>query len=257
MMDLHRLQRDMQRSIMTGSRDAPYVQGMDAEDQGQRIAIYVSAYRSRLQEALAHNFPMLQVHLGDAAFAALADEYITAHPSTFASIRLFGDELASWLGETRAREPWLGELASFEWRLGCAFDAPNDAPLSMGALANIAPDAWADLRFGFSRAAQRLTLATNAPELYAEASRGERISAERIEASAGHWLVWRQALSAHYRSMTAVEALAYDTLASGATFGETCARLLDVSDDDEVPLQAAACLKRWIADELIVAFFLA
>lgn len=259
MTDLHRLQLEMQRSIMSGVQDVPFVEGIDAQDRAQRLGIYASAYRSRLQEALAHNFPMLQTQLGDAAFAALANDYIDAHPSTFASIRAFGDGLAHWLASARSGEPWLAELASFEWTLGCAFDAPDDAPLSMDALATVAPDEWANLRFEFSRGAQRLSLTTNAAELYAEAARGEHANAGRIESRVGDWLVWRQALTARYRSMTALEALAFDALASGETFAEACARLLDVSDDDgdDVPLQAAACLKRWIADELIVMFRLA
>jgi hypothetical protein len=259
MIDLHQLQLEMQRSIMAGAHDASFVEGSDTQERAQRLGIYASAYRSRLQEALAHNYPMLQVHLGDAVFAALANDYITAHPSTFASIRLFGDQLASWLGEPRPSEPWLRELASFEWSLGCAFDAQDDpAALSMDALANIAPDRWADLCFGFARGAKRLSLETNAAELYAEAARGERINGGRIEATASEWLLWRQALAAHYRSMTAVEALAFDALASGETFGEACARLLEAGiDDADVPLQAAACLKRWFADELIVAYSLA
>jgi len=258
MIDLHQLQLEMQRSIMAGAHEASFVQGSGTQERAERLGIYASAYRARLQEALAHNFPMLQVHLGNAQFAALAADYITAHPSTFASIRFFGDRLASWLGQARTSEPWLAELASFEWRLGCAFDAPDEAALSLAALADVAPDRWPELRFQFAQSAHRVSLGTNAAELYAEAMRGEPISAGRIETSAGDWLLWRQALTAHYRSMTAVEALAFDALAGGETFGEACARLLDAGiDDADVPLQAAACLKRWFADELIIAFALA
>jgi hypothetical protein len=252
--DLQRLQLEMQRAIMTDAHAPTFVQGRDASDRACRFGIYATAYRSRLTEALAHNFPMLQSHLGEASWAPLASAYIDTHPSVHASIRAFGDRLAAWLEETRPEAPWLAELAHLEWMLGCAFDAPDDRPMSMDALAGIEPSQWAMLRFHFARSVRRLTCHTNAPTLYEHITSGAADMRGERAAQPEPWLIWRQQLTARYRSMTSAEALAFDALARGETFGDMCALLLEYYSDDDAPLQAAACLKRWLADELVVAF---
>jgi hypothetical protein len=254
--DLHTLQREMQQAILAGDTAPAFVHGRDARDRAHRFGIYAFAYRSRLQEALAHNFPMLQAHLGEAAFAAIASAYIDAHPSVHASIRAFGDRLPQWLECERPDAPWLAELAQLEWLVGCAFDAPDDTPLATDALAGIEPGAWAELRFQFARSVHRLACRTNAAALYERPS-DESPDAHDREAHPTQLLIWRQRLAARYRPMTNVEALAFDALAAGETFGAMCARLLEHGSETDAPLQAAACLKRWLADELIVTFSLA
>jgi len=58
------------------------------------VGIYRHAYRARLVAALRDNHEVLALALGDEAFDAIAQAYIDAHPSRFASIRWFGDGLA-------------------------------------------------------------------------------------------------------------------------------------------------------------------
>jgi hypothetical protein len=251
--DLQRLQREMQRAIMTTADPPVFVHGGDAGDRRRRFGIYTSAYRARLQEALAHNFPIVHAHLGDAEFGSVASAYVDAHPSTHPSIRTFGNEFARWLGHHRPHAPWLHELAQLEWTLGSAFDAPDDTVLSADALASIEPAQWAQLRFHFARSVQRLTCRTNAPELYESPANAQG----RRESQSTEWLIWRQQLTARYRPMTSTEALAFDALAGGETFGAMCASLLDWYSEEDAPLQAAACLKRWLADEVIVTLSLA
>lgn len=251
---LQQLQLEMQRALLSGARAPAFVHGSDAADRAQRFGIYATAYRSRLQDALAHNFPVLQTYLGEITFAALAHAYIDAHPSVHASIRAFGDRLAAWLERDRPEAPWLAELAHFEWLLGCAFDAPDDAALSMDALAAVEPEHWSALRFRFARSTQRATCRTNAPELYERAADDQPEALSGRSQPAQQWLIWRHDLAARYRRMTSSEALAFDVLAGGETFGAMCAQLLEHDSGADAPRLAAACLKRWLADGLIVTF---
>src|SRR3990167_11289209 len=64
-----------------------------------RLAIYSNAYRSRLIEALAANYPVLQTYLGCEQFEELGQAYLHACPSSFRSIRWFGDQLVNFLNE--------------------------------------------------------------------------------------------------------------------------------------------------------------
>ena len=92
--------------------------------------------------------------------------YIDAHPSQFASIRWFGDRLAQVLERSHASQPWLAELARWEWALAASFDAPGCAHVGIEALASVAPGDWAELRLEFHPSVQRLELQTNAQALF-------------------------------------------------------------------------------------------
>jgi hypothetical protein len=258
--DLLRIQQQFQRAVLRDAGAGDGIAGSDSDDRATRFRIYAFAYRVRMRDALAHNFPMLKVHLGESDFAAVADAYNDAHQSTYASVRAIGSQLGSWLAHHRADEPWLAEFAQLEWALGAAFDASDESTLSIDVLSSVQPGDWSSLQFRIAASVRRLSLATNAPTLYGNAAREEAPSPGRVERRSSEWLVWRESLRAHYRPMSTVEAVAFDTVARGYTFGTMCERLLEDADcaaDDDAALQAAACLKRWLGDELLVTFSIA
>jgi hypothetical protein len=248
------LQRNFQNLILQADDHVRVaIDGQDAQDIERRLSIYTSAYRLSLHEALASNFPMLQSHVGTDAFSEIAGQYTRDHPSTSVSVRDFGVELPVWLRLHRANEPCLADLARFEWAMNTAFDAPNAPAISSDALAQFGAAEWASLQFGFAPSVQRFSLATNAHELYEDAVQQSSL---RVGITLPHpieWLAWRHDLIARYRSLEAPEAMALDSLRRGATFGEACERLLERYDDETVPSQAAAFLKRWLLDDLVVA----
>ena len=254
-MQLIAQQRAMQ-DLIVGSEQAGPLVVADAGERAERLQIYQTAYRLRLQEALASNFPMLQTHLGADVFDVIANEYIQAHPSTHVSIRHIGSRLADWLDEHRCAEPWLAEFARFEWALAHAFDAPDTTKVRIDELAAIEPTHWPALQFRFAPATQRLSALTNAPELYRVAA-NETSTAQGETADSSEWLIWRCDLTAQYRSLTKSEADALDTLLAGGTFGDACEAMLDHAQADVMAAEAASFLKRWLTDELISSFSLA
>jgi hypothetical protein len=250
---LSALQRAMQDSIL-GTDNAATISVHNAPEGAERLQIYASAYQLRLQEALASNFPMLQSHLGAESFAAVANEYIAAHPSNHVSIRDVGAQLAQWLRDHRANEPWLAEFACFEWALAHAFDAQNAATVSMESLAALQPAQWPTLQFQFAPATQRVTSHTNAPELYRAAANDEGAAQGEVSETSSEWLIWRRELTAQYRSLTRTEADALDTLLAGGTLGDACEAMLEYAEADVMAAEAASFLKRWLLDELISSF---
>src|ERR1700722_154287 len=100
MNDLIHLQMKFQQYLMQSN----YAIENDIEETKRdptktRLEIYNNAYHLRLIEALSSNFPILQKSLGFDQFQELAQLYIHAHPSTFRSIRWFGDKLENFLLE--------------------------------------------------------------------------------------------------------------------------------------------------------------
>jgi hypothetical protein len=251
MSTLRELQRSFQDHVMRGD---PPVADAVAQSRGvgaqARLDVYSEAYRLRLRDALASTYPQLRSLLGAAEFDAVARRYLAEHPSTFASIRWFGDRLAAALSAWRESEPWLGELARWEWALAAAFDAPDRRPIRADELGSITPDQWPGLCFAFHPSLERLQLRTNAVALFKELSEELPLSEPLILPRS--WILWRQDSTTRYRSLDPSEAAVLDAAIAGENFAELCERLCAWNTPEHVPLRAASMLKGWLADGLIV-----
>ena len=219
----------------------------------ERVKVYVDGYRLRLLEVLEDNFEGLHTLVGDEAFVRLGRDYIDAHPSRHPSVRWFSRQLPDFLRETApySADPWLAEMAAFEWAQGLAFDAADDPVLELAALAAVPPDAWAGLRFGFHASLQRLELAWNVPQAWTAMDDGQVPPA--LAASAGKipWLLWRSTLTTRWRSLGEDEAWALDAARGGRNFAELCEGLCRWHAPETVALQAASYLKLWMSDGLL------
>jgi hypothetical protein len=255
MRPLARVQRDFQDYLLRGDAAVEaYVVGTARVPVATRLGIYGGAYRSRLAEALAHNFPALAKLLGT-DFQRLASGYVGAHDSPFFSIRYYGDALPQFLAthEDYMAAPVLAELAQWEWAMGSVFDAADATPLAHETLAGIAPQQWAQLRFCWHPSVQRLALWWNVPQLWqALTTETERPEPSLAEAQV-QWLLWREGLTTYFRSLPKAQAAALDAARSGWPFGELCELLCDELGESEAPAQAAALLRGWIASGLIVS----
>jgi hypothetical protein len=253
MIALAELQRQFQERILRNDAAVlPHVVSAQGVGAAARVDVYVQAYRLRLTEALASNFPRLYEWLGADDFAAIASSYIASRPSTFRSVRWVGAELAASLDLSHPEQAWIADLAQWEWALASAFDAADAAPLDEAEIARVAPDRWPSLRFAFHPSAQFLQLTTNAPAIYKALSRGELAPAGEVLGAAQSWLIWRRALLTQYRSLDEAERAALEAALSGASFEDVCDALCAIMPPADVPSRAAALLKGWLADGLIV-----
>jgi hypothetical protein len=249
---LAQLQRDLQHHVLNADAAiAAVVNGTPAVPAATRLAVYSSAYRARLAEALEANMPHLRQLLGAEEFGLVARRYIDAHPSQYASIRWFGDRLAHELEGSHASQPWIAELARWEWALAASFDAQDAAAIGVESLASVAPGDWGELRLEFHPSVQVLTLRTNAPAFFKALSQTQPAPQPTILEKPQPWLLWRQDLKTQYRSLEPDETAALDVVRGGGSFGEMCEALCEWHDGDEVPLVAAGMLKRWIVEELL------
>jgi len=246
------LQRDMQRHVLSGDAAiAAAVNGTAAVPAAIRLGVYSNAYRIRLADALGDNMPNLRTFLGEEAFQAIASRYIDEHPSQFASIRWFGDRLAHELERSHPGQPWIAELARWEWALAASFDAQDAAIVGIESLAAVAPGNWGDLRLEFHPSVQQLELSSNAQALFKAFADEQSPPAPAMLASPQPWLLWRQDLKTQYRSLEPDETAAFAAVRSGGTFAEMCEALCEWHEAEAVPLVAAGMLKRWIVEELV------
>jgi hypothetical protein len=253
MRSLANLQGDFQAYLLRGSEALmPQLIGTARVPVETRLEIYAGAYRSRLAEALAANYPAL-AQLLDADFDTLAHEYVRTHDSSFFSIRYYGDDLARFLSahEDYARAPVLAELARWEWAMTHVFDAADAQPLTHAQLARVPPEQWAQLRFQWHPSVQRLALNWNVPQIWRALSDGAERPPTAFSHTPTQWLLWRQELTSYFRSLPPTEAAVLDAARSGWPCGELCALLCDELGDAQAPVQAATLLRGWVDSGLI------
>lgn len=122
-----------------------------------RLAIYGDAYRARLVECLADDYPALKYALGDEPFEALCLRYIACHPSESPNLNFFGRHMAAFCRTEAARVPSVNtdgpplafavDLAALEWALVEVLHAPSAEKLDLATLGTIPDEKWAAARF--------------------------------------------------------------------------------------------------------------
>lgn len=248
------MQRAFQRYVLAGDPHiAPQVAASGQGTSIERLRIYAEGYRLRLIEALETHFPALQQALGSQAFANMGRAYIDAFPSQYRSIRWFGEHLATFLINQQpfSEQPWLSELAAFEWAISTAFDAEDSPIVNVDGVAAVPPEAWPTMGFGFHASVRRLNLQWNVVSLRKASDQGDPLAKPTRAADGRAWIVWRQGLESRYRSLQADEAWALDCAHSGGRFEEICEGLCRWLDAEQVALRAASLLRGWISDGLI------
>lgn len=254
---LPRIQGDFQSYLLGGAAGAieQHVVGTLKVPIATRLGIYGDGYLARLIEALEANFPILSRLLGEADFAALGASYVRSHDSSFFSIRYYGDRLAGFLATAPAyaEAPVLADLARWEWAMTEVFDAADAEPIATDALARVAPESWAGLRFAWHPSVRRLALPWNAPQIWKAVSDDAEPPEVAFSAEPVEWLLWRQDLRTYFRSLQPAEAAAIDAARKGQSFGELCALVSEKLGETEAPAKAAGSLRNWIESGLIIA----
>lgn len=216
-----------------------------------RLGIYAFAYRARLRDALAEDFPALRAELGPRRFDALARTYIAAHPSRHYSIREFGRALPAFLRHYASRRPHLSELAQFEWAQLHAFDASDCTPVTPAQFAALPASAWTNLRLQIAPSVQVLSCLTSAVERARALRAGDPPPRLRRYRTPRHVLIWRQGVEVFFRPLEAPEATALAAVAGGVRFDALCEDLCAHLAPAAVPAFAVGALKRWLQDGLI------
>lgn len=217
----------------------------------ERVRIYGRMYFLRLRDALASDLPALRRALGDAAFDALAQSYLAAHPSDRPSLRDLGRHLPGYaMAHPELVAPWQAELAQLEWALIDAFDAPDQAVLDAAHLASLPPESWPDLELRPVASLVLLSCTTAVDVVHERLLAGDDVGEPVPETT--RLRVWRQDLLVFQRRASEQEMAALRWIHKGASFGDLCGWLAEHEPVD--PTSAAtSLLQRWLDDALLLA----
>ena len=145
-----------------------------------------------------------------------------------------------------AKHPELAEIASLEKALADAFDGPDAEPLKLARLAEIAPELWAKLVFTPHPTAIRLTFTTNAADIWSALREETAPPPARLLPEPQALLVWRQDVTARFRTLGPEEAMMWDEAAAGTRFGVLCEMVATYGGEEGADFRAATYLKDWV-----------
>ena len=218
-----------------------------------RLAIYRDGYKLRLIESLTTSFPAVHAYLGTEAFQEVCSSYIDAHPSSYRSIRWYGDVLAQFLQNYYdKRYSFLAELAEFEWKMTLAFDAADDQVLHIAEMTSIPPQSWVDMQFTLHSSVQRLDFFWNAVPLWHTLIKDEDLPELINNPNTTSWVLWRSPdYIIQFYSMSEEEAWGLDAIQQGLSFSQLCEGLCQWVPTEEVGMRAASYLKNWIQNGMV------
>ena len=253
---LAKLQDMFQRAILESDPSIlELVTGNSRTTAHVLFGVYGYAYKARLRDVLAVEHENLVTLMGRPAFDEMADAYLDAHPSRHANVRWLDRDLPEFLRQMMpyANDVVLGDIAALEQALTDAFDAADAELLTLDDLRAVAPDRWPDLTFEAHPSVRRLTLQSNAFDIWHALQTGSSSPATRASHVRHQMMVWRADGISRVRRLGNEEAMLWDLAAAGLPFGELCRRLAVSGPAETAPARVAAILQRWLADQLLSA----
>ena len=255
MSTLKEIQEKFQKSIL--QQDETIIDDIvdtSKEERAVLLNVYQHAYGARLIEFLENDFPKTFAYMGDENFNHIAKDYYETHPSDNPNARWFGRFFPEFLAKhpELVNNPECGELAHLEYALGTAFDAPDTKPLTKTDFAQLSPEDWPTLKFKAHPSTSRLSLKTNASEIWSSLHKEEELVESKSKALIIELISWRGDNMARFRTMSYDEAMIWDEALKGANFGQICEMLGTYWPSEEAPLKAAGYLQAWIASEFLI-----
>lgn len=237
-----------QDAILKGGDEVlRFIPASSRTNAGVLFDVYRNAYVGRLVEIIGNDHPLTASYLGAEAFDDLARGYVAAHPSTTPNARWVSRHLADHARTTPRFAPHsqVGDLIAIEAALSTAFDAADDAVLSISALQSLAPEHWDRLVFQAHASAQRLTLTSNAFALWVALKDDDDVP-EAMTETREELLIWRHETTPMVRTLGAEEAMMWDEAAKGVRFGVLCEMLATFDDPETSALRAAGYMQGWL-----------
>lgn len=251
MSSLAALQQQMLQAVMAAQLPALSAIRTDAiADARSRLAVYQHGYRLRLRDALQNEFPGLRCMAGR-RFEGLLDAYIQARPSDHYNIRWHGAGVAAHLQDVRCEKPQFADMARLDWAVSTAFDAADEPSIGMAQLAAIPPTAWADLRLVLQANLQVLSSPYNVDAFRRAADRSAPRPHLRRYMRPRRILVWRHALSVHYRRLAEDEWQVLEAARRGEPFAALCVVLAQHHEQATAMRRMVALLQAWAGAGLL------
>lgn len=214
----------------------------------KRFAVYRNNVMVGLIGALEARFPATRRIVGEEFFAAAARLFAAGNPPRSPLMMTYGDEFPDFLGafEPAAELTYLADVARLEAARTRAYHAADAKPLEPAALAELGPDALADLRFILHPSVEMV--ASTFPIVTIWAMNADEIPLAPLTDWRGEdALVARPALNVEVRRLPTGAAAFLQSLAAGKPLGSAADAALASSADFDLAINLAALFSTGLA----------
>lgn len=248
-MKLILLQRDFGAWLRTGSAAVATRLGSHC---APGLRVYQNNYRTQLVSCLEKAFERTREWIGEEAFQNAVVAHVDSIPPSSWTLDDYGRDFSMTLSSLYPDDPEVAELAWLEWAIGEAFTAADHAPLDPAVIADTD---WDSAALRLSPSIDIFALITNAPAIWSALNEGETPPPAEMLDSPSALLVWRKAMTSHFRVIDARERDLLLLARGGRSFAFLCEKLVAEIGEEEGVALAGAYLGRWIADDLIAEIY--
>lgn len=243
-------QSTLQTAIMQGrahdSHPQSWIRAKDDFAPKDQLDVYINAYRFRLFDVVAEDYPVLRQYLGGTDFDALIRAFVEDQQPDNFNIARFAARLPDHVRAARPDDVFAHEMCDLETLIAQLADAPETQALTQDDFSSVSPEQLMQTEL-HPRAALKLMRFTHPVNAYFQAVMdGEKPRTPAPETS--HLVVfrhedemWRMPLDAHEYALLA-------QLFTGVTVGEA---LHDLDEGSAAHL--TDWFARWIRNGLLAA----
>ncbi len=152
-------QSEFRAALLDPERPAPSgLTDPQGRPAGRRFDVYRNNVTVSLTDALRQAFPVVRALVGDEFFAAMAREFLRAHPPPSPLLMFYGTEFPGFLAAFPpvAHLGYLPDIARLELALRQSYHAADADPVAPEALQSLAPDALVAARLALAPALRLL-----------------------------------------------------------------------------------------------------
>ena len=260
MLALRDLQTLMRRALLEEDFGASYALGAEIADGDfparERLAVYRNNIFASLTDALRETFPVICRLVDERFFSYAAHEFIASHPPNRPSLMEYGGAFPDFLaGFPPCRELfYLADVARFEWLMNAAAHASEVEAVSAECLTGVEPQDVVRLAFTLHPSYGYLSSRWPVDRIW-RANRPGACGEAIIDLASGgvHLEVSRQGGDVVFRALDDSTFAFRQSLATGASFGETVERALAIEPDFAVGAALAALFAEGAVSAVILS----
>lgn len=250
-------QQRLQDAILQGegpvAEDAAslWIRAKENFSAAAQLGVYLHAYRARLNEVTAEDYPVLRHYLGDDRHAALIDNFVRQTPSLHFNIARYTAGLPAHLARVLPDDLLAQDLARLEDALCQMQDADESPALTTGHLAGVGADDLQQATLALRAAARLLSFSYPVDAYYTAVQEGEEPVPPAPESS--RLLVFRHDDVVWRMPLDAAEFDLLQALSASVPVGEACAALAQAVLPGDEPVDAAIArwFSRWIRNGVL------
>ena len=228
-----------------------WIRAKDSFPAAAQLGVYLHAYRARLHEVTAEDYPVLQHYLGAPAFDTLIDDFVRQTSSVHFNIARYTAGLPEHVLRVLPNDLLAQDLARLEDALCQVQDADETSALTTEHLAGVGADALQLARLAPRAASRLLAFSFPVDAYYTAVQEGEDPAPPAPQPS--HLLVFRHDDVVWRMPLDAAEFELLQALSAGVPVGEACAALAQAELPDDEPVDAAIArwFSRWIRNGVL------